>query len=82
LPVRARRKVFEKGLGDLIEIVCMDAADYDYEHRAFDDATCVSASFVWGGYRPATGAMRRATGREGRLGIGEPEWFSDRVPPE
>jgi hypothetical protein len=77
---RARRKVSEKGLNDRIEIVCAGGADYAFEEQAFDAATCIGASFIWGGYRPTICAMRRAIRGEGRLGIGEPYWLRDRIP--
>jgi SAM-dependent methyltransferase len=79
---RAREKVSARGLGDRIEIVCTKAAEYPLEEGAFDAATCIGASFVWGGYRPAIRAMRRAIRSGGRLGIGEPYWLKDRVPAE
>ena len=64
---RARKKVSEKRLTDRIEIVCAHGADYSFQESAFDAATCIGASFIWGGYRPAIRAMRRAIGRGGRL---------------
>jgi SAM-dependent methyltransferase len=79
---RARARVSEKDLGDRIEIVCGNAADYRFEEQAFDAATCIGASFIWGGYRPAIRAMRRAIRRDSRLGIGEPYWLVDSIPPE
>lgn len=79
---RARKKVSEKRLTDRIEIVCAHGADYSFQEGAFDAATCIGASFIWGGYRPTIRAMSRAIGRGGRLGIGEPYWLRDRVPPE
>ena len=78
---RARAKVSERGLSDRIEIVCAQAADYPFEEQAYDAATCIGASFVFGGYRPTLCAMQRAIRPGGRLGIGEPYWKSDRVPP-
>jgi ubiquinone/menaquinone biosynthesis C-methylase UbiE len=77
---RARRKVSERGLSDRIEIVCARGADYVFEEKTFDAATCVGASFVWGGYRQTIGAMKKAIQPEGRLGIGEPYWLRDNVP--
>jgi len=77
---RASRKVSERGLGNRIEIVCADGADYRFEEHAYDAATCIGASFIWGGYRPTICAMRRAIHAEGRLGIGEPYWLRDSIP--
>ena len=78
---RARTKVSERGLSDRIEIVCAKAAETEIEAQTFDAATCIGASFVFGGYRPAIRAMQQAIRPGGRLGIGEPYWKSDRVPP-
>jgi SAM-dependent methyltransferase len=78
--LRARRKLEARGLSDRIEIVCADAAAYRFEPGAFDAATCLGATFIWGGYRETIRAIRRAIAEGGRLGIGEPSWLSDRVP--
>lgn len=79
---RAKRKVAAKGLSDRIEIVCGKGADYVFEEQAFDAATCIGASFIWDGYRSAIRAMKPAIRPGGRVGIGEPYWTRDRVPPE
>jgi len=78
---RARARIAERGLGDRIEIVCAKADEVVFEKHAFDAATCIGASFVFGGYRPTIRALRRAVRPRGRLGIGEPYWKSDLVPP-
>jgi SAM-dependent methyltransferase len=78
---RARAKISERGLSNRIEIVCAKAAEYRLEEQAFDAATCIGASFVWGGCRPTIHALGRAIRPGGRVGIGEPYWKSDRVPP-
>jgi ubiquinone/menaquinone biosynthesis C-methylase UbiE len=79
---RARKKLALKGLSDRIEIVCSRGADYVFEEGAFDTATCIGASFIWGGYKQTIQAMKRAIHQNGRLGIGETHWLSDQVPPE
>ena len=79
---RARKKLVAKGLADRIKIVCSPGADYVFEEGAFHAATCIGATFVWGGYRQTIQAMKRAIHQEGRLGIGETYWLSDTVPPE
>jgi SAM-dependent methyltransferase len=78
---RANAKLSERELGDEVEIVCVPAADYAFEKQTFDVATCIGASFVWGGYRPTIHAMREAVRPGGRLAIGEPYWKSDDVLP-
>lgn len=79
---RAGKKVDDRGLAERIEIVCGKGADYRFEPRTFDAATCIGASFVWGGYREAVGAMKDAVRSGGRLAVGEPYWRTDCVPPE
>jgi SAM-dependent methyltransferase len=78
---RARAKIAQRGLGDRIEVVCCAADAYELGEQRFDAATCIGASFVFGGYRPTIRALRDAVRPGGRLGIGEPYWKSDRVPP-
>jgi ubiquinone/menaquinone biosynthesis C-methylase UbiE len=67
---RAKRKVSEKGLSDRIKIICAKGEDYEFEEQAFDAATCIGASFIWGGYGPTICAMSRAICAGVRLGIG------------
>jgi len=79
---RATKKLALKGLSGRIEIVCASGADYQFEEAAFDAATCIGATFVFGGYRQTIQAMRRAVKKTGRLGIGETYWLYDQVPPD
>jgi protein-L-isoaspartate O-methyltransferase len=79
---RAREKLATRGLSDQIEIVCSPAADYVFEEEAFDAATCIGATFVFGGYQQTIQAMKRAIHQNGRLGIGETHWLSTQIHPE
>ena len=79
---RAKKKLAVRGLSDRIEIVCSNGADYVFEERAFDAATCIGATFIWGGYKKTIQAMKRAIHQNGRLGIGETHWLNDQVHPE
>src|SRR4030042_4046308 len=74
---RARKKLAMRGLSDRIEIVCSNGADYVFEEGAFDAATCIGATFVFGGYQQTVQAMQRAVHQKGRLGIGETHWLCD-----
>ena len=56
---RARKKLTTKGLSDRIEIVCSNGADYAFEEGAFDAATCIGATFVFGDYQQTIQAMKR-----------------------
>jgi ubiquinone/menaquinone biosynthesis C-methylase UbiE len=79
---RAAKKLCARGLADRIEIVCCKGTDYPLHEAAFDVATCIGATFVFGGYRETVCALRKAVHPRGRLGIGEVHWLSDNVPPE
>jgi cyclopropane fatty-acyl-phospholipid synthase-like methyltransferase len=79
---RAAKKLRDQELSDRIEIVCCKGTDYPLQERAFDVATCIGATFVFGGYRETVRALKKAVRLKGRLGIGEVHWLSDNVPPE
>ena len=79
---RARKKLTARGLSDRVEIVCCRGADYVYEKGVFDAATCIGATFIFGGYRETIQTLKRAVKANGRLGIGETYWQTDQVPPE
>jgi hypothetical protein len=69
-------------LSDQIEIVCSPCVDYALEDGAFDAATCIGATFAFGGFQQTIKALRRAVHKNGRLGIGETHWLSTQVPPQ
>jgi len=71
-----------RGLSNQIEIVCSHAADYVFEEGAFDAATCVGATFIFGGYQQTIQVMKRAVHQGGRLGIGETHWLSTQINPD
>jgi len=79
---RAKDKLTKKGLADQIEIVCSPGVDYVFEKGAFDAATCIGATFVFGGFQQTIQAMKRAVNQNGRLGIGETHWLSNQVHPQ
>jgi protein-L-isoaspartate O-methyltransferase len=79
---RAVKKLRARGLADRIEIVCSAGADYPVQEASFDVATCIGATFVFGGYRETVRALRKAVRARGRLGIGEAYWRTDAVPVE
>ncbi len=77
---RARKRVAERNLSDRIEIVCGDAAKYEFTPHSFDIATCIGATFIWDGFRSAVHAMKEAVRPQGKLVIGEAYWLTDHVP--
>jgi len=80
---RAYRKIAKERLGDRIEIVCGDAAEYPFEPQGYNVASCIGATFIWkGGFREAVRTMQRAIPPNGRLVIGEAHWLRSIVPPD
>jgi ubiquinone/menaquinone biosynthesis C-methylase UbiE len=79
---RARNKLAAHKLSNRIEIVCCRGTDYKFQEGTFDVATCIGATFVFGGYRQTIQTLKKAIRRNGRLGIGETYWRSHIVPPE
>jgi SAM-dependent methyltransferase len=79
---RAQAKVASRGLSERLEIIHGNGADYVFEPGMFDYAACVGASFIWGGFRQAVQAMRRAIRPAGKIVIGEPYWLKTTVPPD
>src|SRR5512138_1358433 len=79
---RAREKLDKRGLLGQIEIVCSPVTDYMFEEGAFDAATCIGATFAFGGFQQTIQALKRAVHKNGRLGIGETYWLSNQVPPQ
>jgi len=79
---RARKKLAAKGLSGCIEIVCSRGTDYVFTPGSYDVATCIGATFVFGGYRETVQASKRAVKTDGKIGIGEPYWLTGQVPPE
>jgi SAM-dependent methyltransferase len=56
---------------DLLE---MGGADYRAEPASFDLASCVGASWIFGGHAGTLRALRDATRRGGQVLVGEPFW--------
>ncbi len=78
---RARQNLVSRGLSDRIEIVCSAGTDYIFEEAAFDAATCIGATFIFGGYQQTIKTIKRAVRQGGRLGIGETYWLCNQVHP-
>ncbi len=79
---RARQQLAARGLADRIEIVCRPGSEYSFRDGEFDVATCIGATFVFGGFQQTVQALKRAVGTRGRLAVGEVYWQLDNVPPE
>jgi SAM-dependent methyltransferase len=80
---KARLKMIERGLTKQIEIIEGSGADYHMGDHTFDVASCMGASFIWGGYPQAVKAMKTAIKASGKILIGEPYWIkTPQVPNE
>jgi len=79
---RAKKKLVNLGFRDRIEIICMDASKYEYKHGEFDAATCIGATFIWGGFGKTIRGMKPALKPGSKMAIGEVFWLTDNVPPE
>ncbi len=79
---RAIRKMRQEGLSDQIQIVCSDAAEYQFQEHYFDVAACIGATFIWRGFRPTILRMKDALKPNGKLIVGEPYWLKEPVPRE
>ncbi len=79
---RAATKLHAEGLSGRIEVVCGNGADYPLQEGAFDVATCIGATFIFGGYRETVQTLKKAVHSKGRLGIGDVYWATGAVPPE
>ena len=77
---RARQKMLHHDLAERVEIVCGRGSEYQFEPHSFDVATCIGASFIWGGFAQTIHAMGEAIRPRGKLVIGEPYWQSESVP--
>jgi SAM-dependent methyltransferase len=77
---RARRRISERGLEKKIEIVVGQAASYEAPPHSFDAATCIGASFCYGGFEPTIEALKGMVKPGGRIAVGEPYWNHAAVP--
>ena len=73
----AQQTVAARGLTERIELVNMDGAQYQPERpESLDLASCVGASWVFGGHRGTLEAMIKMAKPGGLVLVGEPLWRS------
>lgn len=63
--------------GAELELLEMDGADYQPPGAAFDLASCVGASWTFGGHRATLRALADAVRPGGQVLVGEPFWRSE-----
>jgi SAM-dependent methyltransferase len=76
----AKERAYLLDVGDKLDFVVSDAADYPQEHHQFDVVSCIGATWIGGGLVGTLELMRTAIKpRDGILLVGEPFWHE--VPP-
>jgi SAM-dependent methyltransferase len=63
-----------------LELLEMDGAAYRASPEAFDLASCLGASWVFGGHRGTLQALATATRPGGQVLVGEPFWWTEPAP--
>ena len=70
----ARARAQRRGRETDLELLEMDGADYGGEAGSFDLASCLGASWTFGGYRGTLRALARFAAPGGQVLVGEPFW--------
>jgi SAM-dependent methyltransferase len=74
----ARQRAYELAVGDKIDWVLGDAAEYPQEHHQFDVVSCIGATWIGGGLVGTLKLMRTALKPDdGILLVGEPYWHRE-----
>ena len=79
---QASERMDKAGLSEKIEVVCANPSEYEFQAQAYDVASCLGATFIWGGFREALDRMRKSVRSEGKLLVGEPYYTQEKVPQE
>ncbi|WP_425447343.1 SAM-dependent methyltransferase [Dethiothermospora halolimnae] len=78
----ANNKLMKYNLNDNIDIVNMDASAYEFDKGTFDVASCINASFIFGGFKGAIQKLKTAIKPNGAIIIGEPYYTTHDIPSE
>jgi hypothetical protein len=70
----ARERIAAAELGDRIELIEADAAQFDLGEERYDVVMCLGASFIWDGLEPELALLRPAVRGRGAVVVGEPYW--------
>lgn len=79
---QATKRIAKAGLSEQIEVVCANPSEYEFPEQAYDVASCLGATFIWGGFSKALTLMRRSIRMDGKLVVGEPYYAQEKVPQE
>lgn len=79
---QASERMAKADLTQTIEVVCANPSEYKFQAQIYDVASCLGATFIWGGFHKALTLMRSAIRPEGKLVVGEPYYTQDKVPQE
>jgi len=68
----AHEKIKTRGLGESVDVLEGDGADYEAPDHSLSLAMCIGATWVWGGYRGTIDALMKLVAPGGLVAIGEP----------
>jgi SAM-dependent methyltransferase len=79
---RAIDRLHRAGLSEKMNVVCTNPIEYDFQENIYDVASCLAATFIWGGFSKALMKMRNAIKPTGKMIVGEPYFTQEKVPQE
>jgi len=71
-----------EGLSDKVQFVCADMREYESKKDGFDVAACLGTTFIFGGFKPAIGELKKMIAPGGQIFISEAIFTTDDVPGE
>jgi SAM-dependent methyltransferase len=78
----ARSRAEGWAIDSKLEFLCLDAETYYPSARPCHVATCMGASFCFGGFEPTVRKLRDLVGAEGSIALAEPFFTQPEVPSE
>lgn len=79
---KANDRIKKNKLSDKIKIQCGAGDKLEFKKGFYDVATCVGATFVFGGFKESISFMKTAINNSGKLLICEPYWLFKNTPEE
>jgi hypothetical protein len=78
----ARSRAADAGVEALVEFFAQDAQNFPLKEDHYDAATCLGASFVWGGLTETVAALTPTVHDDGFIAVGKPYWRVSPLPGE
>jgi len=77
---QAQKRIVNAGLHGQAEIIHANPSMYLFDPNMYDIASCLGASFVWGGFQQALQGMKKSFKTKGKIIVGEPYYIQENVP--